>query len=144
MRKRQILDLEQLAREHPEQMTEAQWRAVLSSEAYRICRQHGTEPAFTGEYYHLAAEGAYHCRCCHAVLFSSDTKYDSGSGWPSFYAAIDKTAIEEVHDHGHGMSRIEILCSRCKAHLGHVFPDGPAPTGLRYCVNSLSLQLNEK
>ncbi len=119
--------------------TEEQWKNDLSDEEYRILRQCGTEPAFTGKYYNHKEDGTYTCAGCGAELFKSDTKYDSGSGWPSFYAAIDKKAIKEELDTSYGMRRIEIKCAACDGHLGHVFPDGPAPTGMRYCVNSVSL-----
>ena len=121
--------------------TEKQWQQELSTEQYRILRQCGTEPPFTGKYYKTKDNGTYHCAACGAVLFSSDTKYDSGSGWPSFYAAIDKEAITE--DTSYGMRRIEIKCAKCGSHLGHIFPDGPQPTGLRYCVNSASLEFEK-
>ncbi len=120
--------------------TEEQWRQELSAEEYRVLRQCGTEPAFTGKYYNHNKEGTYTCAACGAKLFSSDSKYESGSGWPSFYAAMNKKAIIEEVDTSYGMRRIEIKCARCGSHLGHVFPDGPEPTGLRYCVNSLSLE----
>lgn len=119
--------------------SEEQWKNELSPEQYRVLRQCGTEPAFSGKYYKKNDKGVYVCAACGAVLFSSDTKYDSGSGWPSFYAAIDKNAITEEVDTSFGMRRIEIKCAKCGSHLGHVFPDGPQPTGLRYCVNSVSL-----
>jgi peptide-methionine (R)-S-oxide reductase len=122
--------------------TEAEWRALLSEDEYRICREKGTERAFTGQYYQEHREGVYLCRCCGEPLFQSATKYDSGSGWPSFWQPIQSAAIAEHHDKSHGMIRTEITCQRCGSHLGHVFPDGPAPTGLRYCVNSVSLMLD--
>ena len=126
--------------------TEREWQRELSPEEYRITRQKGTEPAFTGQYWNTKQQGTYVCRCCGTELFTSDTKYDSGSGWPSFYRPVNAGAIDEQEDSSHGMTRTEIICHNCDAHLGHVFEDGPQPTGLRYCVNSASLQLktNEK
>jgi len=121
-----------------------QWAAQLTPEQFRICRQKGTERAFTGEYYHNTAAGQYRCTCCGELLFESETKYDSGSGWPSFWAPAAKGVIAEHLDRSHGMVRTEIACARCESHLGHVFTDGPQPTGLRYCVNSVSLQFEEK
>lgn len=119
-------------------------KAELTSEQYCVTRQCGTEPPFSGEYYNHKAEGTYHCVCCGAPLFASSQKYDSGSGWPSFWAPIDKAQVEERPDLSHGMKRTEIRCAACKAHLGHVFNDGPAPTGQRYCVNSLALRFTDK
>lgn len=121
--------------------TAAEWRELLGDAAYHVCREKGTERAFTGEYYNEHAPGKYRCRCCGEVLFDADTKYDSGSGWPSFYQPESQEAIVVHRDTSHGMVREEVTCARCDAHLGHVFPDGPAPTGLRYCINSLSLAL---
>ena len=116
-----------------------QWRKKLSDEQYKVARECGTEPAFSGKYYKHKEDGTYHCICCDAKLFSSNEKYDSGSGWPSFYDTINTANIKQIEDSSLGMVRIEIRCAACDAHLGHVFPDGPEPTGQRYCVNSLSL-----
>ncbi len=124
--------------------TEADWRVKLSPEQFRILREGGTERAFTGEYWDTKAKGTYKCAGCGEELFSSETKYESGSGWPSFYQALDPDKIEEVEDRSFGMVRTEIRCANCGGHLGHVFEDGPNPTGLRYCVNSLSLDLEEE
>ena len=119
---------------------EEEWKNSLTPEQYEVMRNCGTEPPYTGKYYKYNEEGTYHCAACGAVLFSSDKKYDSGSGWPSFYTAIDEKAIIKLPDDRYGMHRIEIKCAACGSHLGHVFPDGPQPTGLRYCVNSVSLK----
>lgn len=121
--------------------SEEEWARELTPEQYRIVRQKGTERPFTGEYVEEHADGTYRCVACGEALFTSDTKYDSGSGWPSFHSPVAPDAVEEHEDRTHGMRRTEITCSRCGAHLGHVFPDGPRPTGLRYCVNSASLKL---
>lgn len=115
----------------------------MDEKRFHITREGGTERAFTGEYLDNKKDGEYACYCCGAKLFSSGAKYDSGSGWPSFYEALDKNAIAEIPDHSHGMTRIEIQCKNCGCHLGHVFPDGPKPTGQRYCVNSASLKFVE-
>ena len=119
------------------------WKDKLTEEEYQVTRQCGTEPPFSGKYYNHKEEGIYKCVCCDAELFSSSTKYDSGSGWPSFYDVVNKDAIQEIEDNSIGMTRIEIKCSKCDAHLGHIFPDGPNPTGMRYCINSLSLDFDK-
>lgn len=120
--------------------TEAEWRAMLTPEQYRITRQHGTERPFTGPYHADTSPGAYNCICCGAALFTADTKFDSGTGWPSFYEPAAEGAIAEHQDRSWFMTRTEVRCADCDAHLGHVFPDGPQPTGLRYCINGYALQ----
>ena len=123
--------------------SEEEWQQDLTADEFVVCRQKGTERPFSGEYYDSKEEGMYLCRCCGEPLFSSSAKYDSGTGWPSFYRPATGTGVEEAQDTSLSLSRTEILCSRCGSHLGHVFPDGPQPTGLRYCVNSLSLKLEK-
>jgi peptide-methionine (R)-S-oxide reductase len=122
--------------------TDDEWRSQLGPERYHVLRQAGTEPPFSGEYVHTKTDGTYRCGACDAVLFRSDDKFDSGTGWPSFTQPAVADALELVEDRSHGMTRTEVRCRRCGSHLGHVFPDGPAPTGERYCMNSLSLRLD--
>ena len=120
----------------------AEWKKQLSDEAYAVAREHGTEAPFSGKFYDYKGDGLYRCTCCNAPLFQSDTKFDSGTGWPSYYESVED-AIKEVKDMSHGMVRIEVRCSACDAHLGHLFPDGPEPTGQRYCINSVCLDFEE-
>jgi len=125
-------------------LTDAEWRERLTPEQYQILRQAGTERAFTGKYESNKQQGMYHCAGCGAPLFSSDTKYNSGSGWPSYTAPVSGDAVDEHRDASHGMVRTEVRCAKCEGHLGHVFPDGPGPEGLRYCINSTSLDFEPK
>ncbi len=122
--------------------SEAEWAEELTAEQFRVCRQKGTEYPFTGAYHDCKEPGLYRCACCGAALFRSETKFDSGTGWPSFWQPVSEEAVGRHEDLTHGMRRVEVSCHRCGAHLGHVFEDGPAPTGLRYCINSVSLQLD--
>jgi len=124
--------------------TEQEWREQLTTEQYAVCREKGTEPAFTGRYWDCKADGIYRCVCCGNELFRSQEKYDSGTGWPSFTQPLDPERVRTEVDDSLGMRRIEVLCARCDAHLGHVFDDGPTPTGQRYCMNSCALDLEEE
>lgn len=124
--------------------SDAEWRDELTPEQFEICRHKGTEPAFTGKYWDNHRPGMYLCAACGQELFGSDTKFDSGTGWPSFHSPAEDEAVDTAQDFSHGMKRVEVLCSRCGSHLGHVFDDGPDPTGLRYCINSAALDFKEK
>ena len=124
--------------------TDAEWREQLTEEQYAVSRQAGTEPAFSGKYWECKTDGIYRCVCCGSGLFDSSTKFDSGTGWPSFSQALAEDRVQIIEDSSHGMVRTEVVCARCNAHLGHVFPDGPAPTGQRYCMNSISLDLDRQ
>ena len=123
--------------------SDKEWKDQLSPETFRVARQHGTEAPFSGKFYDFKGDGLYKCACCDAPLFTSDAKFDSGTGWPSYYEGVED-AIREIKDVTHGMLRIEVRCANCDAHLGHVFPDGPEPTGQRYCINSVSLEFEEE
>lgn len=123
--------------------SDKEWREQLSNEQYHVCRERGTEHPFTGEYWKSKEQGTYRCVGCGAPLFSSEHKFDSGTGWPSYWQTVDEEAVETTEDFSHGMHRVEVHCRQCGCHLGHLFPDGPQPTGMRYCINSLSLKLEE-
>ncbi|MFK8104589.1 MAG: peptide-methionine (R)-S-oxide reductase MsrB [Saprospiraceae bacterium] len=126
------------------QKSDAEWKAELSPEAYRVLREKGTERPFTGEYNHFEEQGIYHCGGCDFPLFESTQKFNSGCGWPSFWGELESASIEQKSDHTHGMKRVELLCSNCGGHLGHIFNDGPPPSGKRYCINSVSLKFVPK
>ena len=123
---------------------EQYWREKLGPEEYHVCREKGTERPFTGEYWDTTTDGVYHCKCCGDPLFMSDSKFDAGCGWPSFFRPANAANIQETSDTTHGMRRVEVTCEKCGSHLGHVFEDGPEPTGLRYCINSASLKLEDE
>jgi len=124
--------------------TDEEWRQKLTPEQYEVLRQKGTERAFSGKYANAHEKGMYRCAGCGAPLFDADTKFESGTGWPSFYQPVDESAVDKIDDHTYGMIRTEVECANCGGHLGHVFPDGPQPTGLRYCINSASLEIEPK
>jgi peptide-methionine (R)-S-oxide reductase len=127
-----------------DEVSKQEWRERLTDEQFYVCREKGTERAFTGEYHDCKDKGIYRCICCGEPLFDSDTKFNSGTGWPSFWQPLDDAAVESEVDTSHGMRREEVHCRKCGSHLGHVFPDGPQPTGLRYCINSVSLLLDKE
>jgi peptide-methionine (R)-S-oxide reductase len=129
---------------HEIEKSDSEWREQLSDEEFRVCRLKGTEAPFSGNYWNDWTDGIYRCTCCGETLFEADTKFDAGCGWPSFYQPANAQSIEEQRDSSHGMIRTEVTCRRCGAHLGHVFNDGPQPTGLRYCINSVSIKLDPK
>jgi peptide-methionine (R)-S-oxide reductase len=138
------MDIDSRDTQQSVELNDDDWRARLSPEQYQVLRQRATERPFTGEYVHMKADGAYHCAGCGAELFSSETKFESGTGWPSFYEPMLAANVETRPDHSHGMLRTEVVCRQCGGHLGHLFDDGPNPTGMRYCINSCALQFDEK